>query len=734
MRRLLIVSNRLPVSVEKRKGDLYYKPSVGGLATGLSSFYKSHDCVWVGWPGIATERILDTQNEVRDKLISDFSCYPVLLSQGNIEKYYRGYSNRTIWPLFHYFTQHAVYRETSWKEYVKTNELFCGEVELVIKPGDMVWVHDYHLMLLPRMLMDRFPDTAIGFFLHIPFPSSEIFRLLPQREEILKGLLGADLVGFHTHDYVNHFLSSIRRLLGYEHSCGLLMAGEKVLRVDSFPMGIDYEKYRNAGGNAEIQNKSSTYRHELGEKTMILSVDRLDYTKGIIQRLEAFSTFLTVNPEYTGRVTLMLVAVPSRTQVVTYKALKKHIDELVGRINGEFGTMDWTPIRYIYRSLGFTDLASLYCAADVCLVTPLRDGMNLIAKEYVACRRDTGGVLILSELAGAAKELGEAITVNPNNVGEMADALKVALTMPETEQKDRMKVMQERLKRYDARRWAQDFVDRLIDTRKLQEDMHAKKLSEVMRKKMASDYGQSKRSLFLLDYDGTLMPIVDRPQDARPDCGLLALIERLAQNEKSEVVIISGRDRTTLDSWLGGLDVALVSEHGAWIKNRGGDWVAIEPLTGDWKKSIRPILDLYVVRTPGSFIEEKDLSLTWHYRRTDSSTGLFRAGELIDNLLGLTSNLGLQVMSGSKVVEIKVSGVSKERAALQWISRGSWDFILAVGDDRTDEDLFAALPPEAYSIKVGLGASRAKYNLDSPGDVLLLLGELVLSRKDARPD
>jgi trehalose 6-phosphate synthase/phosphatase len=730
MKRLLIVSNRLPVSVEVRKGVLSYRPSVGGVATGLSSFYKSHSSVWVGWPGISTDRVQGKEDQVRANLISEFDCYPVFLSQSSIERYYRGYSNRTIWPLFHYFTQHAIYRDSPWNEYIRTNELFCREVESIAQPGDALWIHDYHLMLLPGMLRKKLPHAAIGFFLHIPFPSSEIFRLLPQREDILRGLLGSDLIGFHTHDYVNHFLSSIRRLLGYEHSCGLLVAGEKVLRVDSFPMGIDYEKFTQAGQDPEVKQESEKYHQELGDQIVILSVDRLDYTKGIIQRLEAFSTFLERNPEYLGRVTLMLVAVPSRTQVVTYKALKRHLDELVGRINGEFGTMDWMPIRYIYRSLGFADLTALYSVADACLVTPLRDGMNLIAKEYVACRKDSGGVLILSEMAGAAKELGEAITVNPNNVVEMATSLKVALTMPESEQKHRMKAMQKRLSQYDVVRWAEDFVDRLEDTKRIQESMQAKRLSEVMRRKMLSDYSRSKRSLLLLDYDGTLMPIMDRPEDAEPDHGLLALLAKLAEDEKNEVVVISGRDKSTLGEWLGNLQMGLVSEHGAWIRRKGGQWTAIEPLGGEWKESIKPMLELYVVRTPGSFIEEKDLSLTWHYRKTDPSTGIFRAGELIDNLLGLTSNLGLQVMSGSKVVEIKVSGVSKERAALQWIAQDDWDFILAIGDDRTDEDLFAALPEDAYSVKVGLGASRAKYNLDSPGEVVLLLGEFALARRN----
>ncbi|MFQ5905415.1 MAG: bifunctional alpha,alpha-trehalose-phosphate synthase (UDP-forming)/trehalose-phosphatase [bacterium] len=730
MRRQLIVANRLPVSVEKRKGSISFNHTVGGVATGLASFYKSRNSMWIGWPGIAAERIAGEENALRRNLISEFNCYPVFLNQNSIEKYYRGFSNRTIWPLFHYFTQHAIYDESLWKEYRRTNELFCNTVGEIAKPGDLVWIHDYHLMLLPRMLRERITDPSIGFFLHVPFPSSEIFRLLPQRKKILEGLLGADLIGFHTHDYANHFLSSVRRLLGYEHSCGQIMAGERVIRVDSFPMGIDYQRFSSAAGDPDVRRQVEAYRKRLGAQKIILSIDRLDYTKGITHRLEAFNVFLARNPEYRGKVTLILVAVPSRTQVETYRLLKKDIDELVGRINGEYGTIDWAPIWYIYRSLAFPHLASLYSIADVCMVTPLRDGMNLIAKEYVATKRDGRGVLVLSEMAGAAKELGEAITVNTNNIPEIAEALKDALSMPESEQIERSRAMQDRLQRYDILRWAEDFVGKLIETKGLQEEMHARRLTNVVRKKLVSDYRTSNRRLLLLDYDGTLIPFQERPEEARPDRGLLALIKGLAKDKKNDVVIVSGRDKNTLENWFGGLNVGLVSEHGAWIKKNGKTWQSAEPLTSEWKRMIRPILDEYVDRTPGSLIEEKDFSLAWHYRRTDPITGSFRAGELVENLLNLTSNLNLQVVSGNKVVDVRISGISKEYAASQWISGGDWDFILAMGDDRTDEDLFAALPDYAYSIKVGLTPSKARYNVDSPGDVVLLLGELILEKQD----
>lgn len=684
--------------------------------------------MWIGWPGISTERIEEERKNIQKELVSKFDCHPVFLTNNSIEKYYHGYSNRTIWPLFHYFTQHATYDRSFWQEYKQVNEVFCDVVAEVGKKDDIIWIHDYHLMLLPRLLRKRMPDATIGIFFHIPFPSSELFRLLPQRKEILDGLLGADLIGFHTYDYVNHFLSSVRRLSAYEHSYGQISVGERIVRVDSFPMGIDYARFSKAIQDRNVKTETAKHLKRLRKQKVILSIDRLDYTKGITHRLEAFSIFLRRNPEYKGKVTLVLVAVPSRTQVDTYRQLKKKVDELVGRINGEYGTIDWTPIWYMYRSLPFASLASLYSIADVCLVTPLRDGMNLIAKEYIATRSDGRGVLILSEMAGASKELGEAIIINANNKIEIADALKQALTMPESEQTDRNKTMQERLRRYDVARWAQDFVDRLLDTKKLQKELHAKRLSEVVRAKLKSDYNRSKRRLFLLDYDGTLIPFRERPEEAKPDHGLLALLEKLAEDEKNEVVIISGRDRNSLQNWFGKLDLGLVSEHGAWTKERKEEWKTIEPLTDEWKDRIRPLLELHVDRTPGAFIEEKEFSIAWHYRRADPGIGATRAGELTDNLLNLATDLNLQVLRGNKVIDIKIAGVSKERAAAQWIEKEEWEFVLAAGDDWTDEDIFAALPDDAYSIKVGFTPSMAKYNLDSPGEVVLLLGELITDR------
>ena len=726
MQRLLIVSNRLPLTIQEKKGDLHVEPSVGGLATGLSSWYKSSNSIWIGWAGIGRKKIKG-EKDIMARLLSE-NCHPVSLSQQDVEAYYQGICNRTIWPLFHYFPLYAEYSEDFWQAYERVNTAFANVVAGIARPNDIIWIHDYHLMLLPKLLRERLPKATIGFFLHIPFPSFEIFRLLPWRKQILEGLLGADLAGFHTYDYTGHFLDSVHRILGYEVAMGQVTAADRVVRADAFPMGINYEQFSSVAQDPQAQAERKRFHKKLGDCRVILSVDRLDYTKGIPQRLEAFSAFLDRNSKFLRKVILVLLVVPSRTRVGHYIQLKKQLDGLVGEINGKYGTIGWMPVWYLYRSLPFHPLAALYSLADVALVTPLRDGMNLVAKEYTTTKTDGKGVLILSETAGAAQELGEAIIINANNQEEIVQALEKALEMPEQEQIERNRTMQKRLRRYDVVQWANEFMDKLLYTKKLQREMEEKGLTYEMQRKLASDFQESDKALLLLDYDGTLVPFAPRPAEAMPGANLLRLLEKLNKNPRTEVVLISGRDKDTLEGWFGGLDVGLVAEHGVWIKEKGGGWETIETLTSEWKEEVHPILESWVDRTPGSFIEEKEFSLVWHYRKANPRLGELRARELINNVSNTIANLNLQVLEGSKVVEVKNTGINKGRAALRWISREKWDFILALGDDWTDEDTFKALPSTAWSIKVGFGASAARFSLSSPSKATSLLSKMVRRR------
>jgi trehalose 6-phosphate synthase/phosphatase len=608
---------------------------------------------------------------------------------------------------------------------MQVNKAFCDEVMNIARPGDCIWVHDYQLMLLPQLLRQQLPDSEIGFFLHIPWPSFELFRLLPWREQILNGLLGGDLIGFHTYDYVRHFLSSISRIIGLEHTLGNVSVANRFVKVDAFPMGIDYEKYSRAIDDPRVEKEANKIRKRIGQRKIILSIDRLDYSKGIIERLEAFDLFLSENPQYRGTATLILVAVPSRTSVEDYKELRSRLEQLVGRINGEYGTMGYIPVWYLYRSLPFTELTALYNVSDVALVTPLRDGMNLIAKEFIAAKADKAGVLVISEVTGAACELGEALVVNSCDKKAIVHAIKEALEMPPLEQLERNKVMQERLRRYNVSRWSRDFLTALSDIKKTQQQMSAKRLTDSIAEKLAEDCRRSSKRLFLLDYDGTLVGFKGKPAEAGPDDQIIALLRCLSKNPRNTVVIISGRDKTTLEDWLGRIGTALVAEHGGWVRLQDGEWQSSVPFDMSWKERIKPILELFTDRTPGSTVEEKDFSLVWHYRRADPELAYVREQELRVALVNLTENLDVGVFEGNKILEVKSHVVNKGRATEHWLTEGDWDFILAAGDDYTDEEMFSALPEEAYSIKVGYTASKARFNVDSIEDIRMLLKRLI---------
>ena len=723
MHRMLITSNRLPVNLIQDDGNFSIQPSVGGLSTGLGSFYSAYDCAWIGWPGIPSEQLDEEQKKAIDASLEDIACCPVHLPEEEIEQYYGRFCNSTIWPLFHYFRSLCSWDTRSWEAYRAVNRRFCDAVVAQYREGDTIWVHDYHLMLLPAMIREQIPDATIGFFLHIPFPSNELFRILPWREEILRVLLGADLVGFHTYDYVRHFLNSVRRLVGYENTYGEIKAGTRIVRADTFPMGIDYARFAESVHDPEVRQEIRQIRTKYADQKILLSFDRLDYTKGIPQRLKAFDAFLEKNPDWLGRVAMIVVAVPSRTTVTQYQSLKKEVDELIGNIVGKYGTMNWTPIQYFYDVLPFSNLVALYHAADIAVVTPLRDGMNLMAKEFLATKEDGRGVLILSEMAGASMELGEAVIINPFDEDGIVQAIETALAMPEQEQIERNREMQHRLQRYHVRRWAEDFLQRLTTVRKRQNDLEARILSRNLRFRLIREYQSSDRRLILLDYDGTLVPFAARPEKAAPDSELTTIMRNLTAIPENEVVIISGRDKETLERWFGGFDVGLIAEHGIWIRERGGSWEVIEALNDDWKEEVLPILERFVERTPGTFVEIKHYSLVWHYRKADPDLGATRAIELKATLIDFTANRGIDILEGNKVIEVKNASINKGRAAHHWISRADWDFILALGDDWTDEYLFEALPASAYSIKVGLEASKARFSMVSLDQVRHLLSE-----------
>jgi trehalose 6-phosphate synthase/phosphatase len=728
MSRLLIVANRLPVTLERRRGEHRFKQSVGGVATGLDSLRKPGETVWIGWAETSVSRIDGAERDLlREELRSRFDAEPVFLTPDDVAGFYHGFSNRTIWPLFHYFSRYAEFRPDFWKAYERVNRKYRDAVLEAYRPGDRIWVHDYQLMLLPAMLREKLPDAAIGFFLHIPFPSYEIFRLLPWRKELLQGILGAGLIGFHTHDYVNHFLGSVRALVGLEDRNGRLTVDGRVVVADVFPMGIDVARYRDGATLAAVVRERAKIAEE--GRSIVLSIDRLDYTKGVPERLRAFDAFLEQHQEWREKVTMVCVAVPSRSRVWRYRELKREVDELVGDINGRHGTMTWTPVRYLYRSLPFNVLLGLYSAADVALVTPVRDGMNLIAKEYVAVHAEKPGVLVLSEMAGAAREMSDALVVNPHDESAVVAAIERALTMPVDEQVSRNTAMLRRLERYDVRRWAEDFLGKLDEVMMLQLAYEQYDLTQEARERIVGSFVAADRRLIVLDYDGTLVPFAASPSEARPDSELLDGLRELANLRGTDVVIASGRGRESLEEWFGRMPVGLVAEHGAWLREAGGEWATLVPISTDWKQRVAPVLEVFVDRTPNSFVEDKQFAMAWHYRKVAGGLGRRRSKELRDELSGFANTYGLSILDGDRVVEIKGAGVDKGSAAYRWMGRPEYDFVLVIGDDATDEDLFAAAPDSAWTIKSGHGPSQANFAVRGPDEVRALLSQLRTSQR-----
>lgn len=711
--RLLIVSNRLPVTIQKRGSEFSIQDSVGGLATGLGSIYYSRNSLWLGWPGLIQKRMSQDDQDKVSEILEERQCKPVFLSESEYEKYYNGLCNKAIWPLFHYFYQYARYENSEWKAYTQVNKKFCDAVCSVAQPGDIIWVHDYQLMLLPGMIREKIPDATIGFFLHIPFPPFELFRLIPWRKEILSGLIGSDLIGFHTFEYLRYFLNNIRRILGYEHEMMQIKARNRIVKVDTFPMGIDYHRFADATTRPQVKKEIAKIRKDITKGKIILSIDRLDYTKGVPLRLRAFETLLEDHAELRENVTLILVAVPSRAHIDQYTELKHEVDHLVGKINGMYGTMSWTPVRYMYTFIPFNRLIAIYNLADLALITPLRDGMNLMAKEYLATKVNGSGMLVLSEFAGAAKELGEAILVNPNDIKEFSGAIYEGLMLSDGEKENRITSMQKRLKRYDLNRWTSDFLEELDKNKKYQERLSATWINKKSIGRICHDYDTSLSRVFFLDYDGTLVPIAITPELAKPDQEIYQILTDMIKDPRNHVVIISGRDRQILDTWFGSLPIGLISEHGVWIKEAGNEWEMNISVSRDWKTDIKPILEVYADRTPGSFVEEKEYSLAWHYRNSDPGLARVRVIELREDLIFRTKNLNLNLLEGHMVLEIKNTEINKGLAVQRWIKNGGFDFIFAAGDDRTDEDVFSVLSSEAYTIKVGPNPSLAQFSVRS---------------------
>lgn len=725
---ITIVSNRLPVSVKRADGILEYYPSVGGLATGLSSYANNKKNKWIGWPGIPSDDLNEQDRiSITDEL-KKHNCYPVFMSQKQLDDYYNGFSNSVLWPAFHELEFPTEISDSWWQAYKKVNTLFAETVLAHSPRGSIIWVHDYQLLLVPGILRARRTQDTVGFFLHIPFPKPDVFLTIPHSHRLLTELVGGNLVGFHTESYVNNFLSSCKQIgLGIAGPHKLILP-DRVVRVTDFPMGIDYGKFARATKQWSVRAEILRLRAKYRGKRVILTVDRLDPTKGLVERLQAYRMLLKAQPKLRGKVVMVMLAVPSRTDIAEYQELRSKLEKLVKTVNKEYGTLAWQPVEYMYKSVPFSQLTALYRRADVAFIAPIKDGMNLVAKEYLATQRSKRGILILSETAGAAEELKDAIIVNPHETSSLVGGLTRALTSPPKELRKQAKSMQDYLASSTVHDWASGFMKSLQDSRPQSHlTPFTRHLSPSLQQDLLSAYREAKDRLILLDYDGVLVRFRSDPSDAEPSDELRSSLAQLSNQPNTHLAIVSGRPKVDLEAWLGDLpNVTLVAEHGAYVRKRlTKQWRITAPKVDlGWKKEASELIEAYNAKTPGAHVETKQASLVWHYRRGHPYYAHKHLVALKRLLWRLSKQYPIVVEQGNMILEIRLANIHKGTAALKLVTSKT-DFILAIGDDATDEDMFEYLPAWANTVKVGRGKTKASYRLQKISGVHELLAKLI---------
>lgn len=727
-RPLVIVSNRLPTAVQfGADGSIELRDTVGGLATALSGARERLGFVWVGWPGPIP---VGTDVAAVTTALRQAGYEPVPLSPADAEPHYNGMCNSVIWPLCHYFLGRVSPDPRFFAAYTAVNREFAATLARVAPDRAHVWIHDYHLMLLPSMLRELRPDVRISFFLHIPFPSSEVYRILPARAELLRGLLGADYIGFHTGDYVRHFRSSCLRVLGLESRFDEIAHDGRHIGLGVHPIGADVQRLTAALRSPTCTQRITELRERWHGRRVILGVERLDYSKAIPLKLAAYEEFLRRDPTRAKDNVLVQVLVPSRLDTEEYRDLKDEVELLVGRINGCYGSPGSTPIEYLHRSFEIDELAALYRVADVGVVIPARDGMNLVAHEFVLCQSELldddlpAGVLLLSEFAGASHSLAHVLLTNPWDTSGVADALETALAMEPRERAERMAKMRERVIERDCQRWAERF---LVAAQQAADDtgvpLGTERIDAHAWQGLAQKAIEGERRVLLLDYDGTLRELTQRPGDARPTAEIRALLRQLAGLAGTEVHIVSGRDRFTIEAWLGDLPLHLCAEHGAaWRAANTREWRVRPDMNLEWLPRAEQILRAVEIEVDDSEVERKPAGIAWHYRRVDADYGEWRARELLVHLAEQFANEPVELLQGRKLVELRSAGVSKGSYVRSLDLAGA--FVLAIGDDRTDFDTYSALGADGVAVHVGTAGEGNRYWVSSPVEVRAMLGEL----------
>lgn len=726
MPRCLLVSNRLPVAFNSKQNE--FLPSSGGLVSAIKGLDSGRVGFTFEWMGILTDDIDEEKiHSLRSTPIGNLPNHPIIVPQEKYDAYYNLYCNNVLWPLFHYERNMVRHNQEGWRAYREVNELVANAIVEEAKDDDIVWVHDFQLMLVPGLVKEKRKDLKVAFFLHIPFPSSEIFRELPQRVEILQSLVKCDQIGFHDLSYLNHFRSSIQRVLGE------LPTIEKQWGV--YPISIDTDHFLKLADLPETKAFIEKYKENKKDMKWILGIDRLDYIKGLLLKLSAFKAFLKRFPEERGKVQMVQVVIPSRTDVPEYKSLKAKIEQLVSSINGEFGSPAWMPVQYIYHSVSEPELSALYQLSEVLHIGSRRDGMNLVSLEYVMSQKDERpGIILLSEFTGAHSTLSYAMSINPWNIQDTANRIKEALHHPEVKKRGEMGAMKEFLMKYTSSDWAKVILRDLVKEPVIKEKVQTISLDGKFP--WMKDL-RGKKILFFCDMDGTLAPISLYPKDVRLQDKTIELLQKISENKNCEFVVVSGRDKEFLEEQFIDNDFhfPLAACHGAYAFSPDeNEWKNLIPNDSTkWKDSVLEILDLYTLRTPGSFIEDKGHAITWHYRNSPKEFASFLANKLFFELEEVMTGHPVQVNRGKKVIEVKSIHANKGYFVQQWIQNKQQkpDVVVAIGDDTTDEDMFGILQErrdiKPFCIKVGSDETKADYSIKEQNSVNRFLQNFLTS-------
>ncbi|KAH1054995.1 hypothetical protein J1N35_033060 [Gossypium stocksii] len=778
--RIIIVANQLPVKAKRRsdnKGWSFNWDDYSLLLQLKDGLPEEMEVLYVGSLKIDVD--INEQDEVSSVLLEKFKCVPAFLPPEIFSKFYHGFCKQHLWSLFHYMLPYSAnhggrFDRSLWEAYVAANKIFSQRVIEVINPeDDYIWIHDYHLMVLPTFLRRRFNRLRMGFFLHSPFPSSEIYRTLPVREEILKALLNSDLIGFHTFDYARHFLSCCSRMLGLEYQSkrgyiGLEYYG-RTIGIKIMPVGVHMEQIESALRVADKESTIHEFKQKFDGKTVLLGVDDMDVFKGVNLKLLAMEQMLKQHPKWQGRAVLVQITNPARGRGKDLEDTQAEIQASCKRINEMFGKPGYEPIVFINRPISLTERVAYYTIAECVVVTAVRDGMNLTPYEYIACRQgvfesvpssESNGpkksMLVVSEFIGCSPSLSGAIRVNPWNFEATAEAMNEAISMADAEKQLRHEKHYRYVSSHDVAFWSRSFFQDMERTCKdhfrrrcwgigLSFGFRVVALDPNFRKlsidHIESVYVRSKNRAILLDYDGTVMP--QTSHNKTPNAEVISIVNRLLGDTKNTVFVVSGRGKESLDKWFSPCKkLGIAAEHGYFMRWSSDDkWEVCGPNSEfGWKQIAEPVMRLYTEATDGSSIETKESALVWHHRDADPSLGSSQAKEMLDHLESVLANEPVTVKSGQFIIDVKPQGVSKgvvaEKVFTTMAKSGKQaDFVLCIGDDRSDEEMFEIISSaissgilssntSVFACTVGQKPSKAKYYLDDPAEVINMLEAL----------